>query len=203
MSSLLPIRDSDLPIRVPRTALSDLKELTLPSGLSSETVVQLVIRVNDENLRVRDWAAYLNLIDRIYGRLTADGLLSYALTTPKHLEIERIGQGSLEIILQEVASNIDIVTVFLIIRYVLKYLPDAYLKYERGRHTRMRRKRLRQQIQQDEELAALEKRRQDQLIEFMDRLMKREQRQLPRAKRFSDMSVLEITMRFFEDDSEN
>lgn len=202
MSSLLPIRDSDLPIRVPRTALSDLRELTLPKELPSDAVAQLVIRVNDESISVRDWAAYLNLVDRMYGRLTTDGLLSYALTTPKHLEIEKVRRGSLEIILQEVASNIDVVTVFLIIRYVLKYLPDAYVKYERGRYTRMRRKRLRQQMQQDKELAALEKRRQNQLIEFMDRLMERERRQLPRAKRFSAESVLEVVMRFFEDDNE-
>jgi hypothetical protein len=203
MASLLPIRDSGLPIRVPRTALSELRELTLPKELPPGAVVQLVIRINERNLSVRDLAAYLNLVDRMYGRLTADGLLSYALTTPKHLKIHKVRRGSLEFILQEAASHIDVVTVFLIIRYLLKYLPDAYLKYEDGRYTRMRRKQLRQQIQHDEELKALEKRRQNQLIEFMDRLMERERRQLPRAKRFSAQSVLEVVTRFFENDNEN
>lgn len=203
MPSLLPIRDSDLPIRVPRTALSELRELTLPKDSPSEAVVQLVIRVDDEKLSIRDWAAYLNLVDRLYGRLTSEGLLSYALSTRKHLEIERVEHGSLEIILEEVASNIDVVTVFLIIRYVLKYLPDAYVKYERGRYTRMRRQRLREQMQRDAELAELERTRQNQLIEFMDHLMERDQRQLPRAKRFSATSVLEVMMQFLEGGDES
>lgn len=203
MSSLLPIRDSHLPIRVPRTALSELRELTVPKELPSDAVVQLVIRVNEQKLSVRDLTAYLNLVDRMYGRLTADSLLSYALTPPKHLEIERVKRGSLEIIFQEAASHIDTVTILIVIRYTLKYLPDVFVKYESGRYTRMRRKQLRQQMQQDEELRALEKRRQNQLIEFMDHLLERERRQPPRAKRFSARSVLEVIMRYFENDNEN
>lgn len=198
MAANLPIPHSDLPIRLPRKALAELQRMVVPSGLPPDTEIELIIKINDVNLNVRDFAAYLNFVDRAYGRLISADLKSYAQRPYRQLIVDSTRTGSIELIIKTLVENLDVVTALLVLRLLLKLLPEAYLKFEQGRFTRMRRMQLREKMQHDRELEALERRRQNQLIELMDHLYQREQRYLPRAKRFSLSNVIDVVIRFVQ-----
>jgi hypothetical protein len=91
-----------LPVEVPRTALYDLTALFVPPETPTGTVVELVIVIEDERINVRELGAYLSLADRVYGRMTRAGLMSYAHRTYGQLEISEIRKNSIELNIKEV-----------------------------------------------------------------------------------------------------
>lgn len=196
MSSLLPIPSSDLPIRVPELALNEIRQLYSFDELPPEAAIELSIQVREGKISIRDLSAYMELIDRVYGRLTTDeGLRSYALQPDRHLRFAEIRKESpLELALRELASNAHYVTVLMIIAYIVRWLPKAYEHYEQGRFIRGRRKRLREQANEDQSLSGLDETRKEQLIRFIDELLEQERRRIPRARRFSKEDVREVAI---------
>ena len=94
-----------LPAEVPRTALHDLTALFIPLETPTGTVVELVIAIEDERINVREFGAYLSLADRIYGRMTHVGLMSYSHRTYGQLEISERRKNSIEFYIKEVISG--------------------------------------------------------------------------------------------------
>jgi hypothetical protein len=67
-------------LRTPRRALTELREAIVPRGIPPDAVMELVIRTDQHDINIRELSAYLDFIDRTYGRLTraTDKLGSYS-----------------------------------------------------------------------------------------------------------------------------
>lgn len=190
-------------IRTPRKALYEFRDAIIPVDTAPGTVADLIIRTDQNDLNVRELSAYLSFVDRMYGRLTPQGLHSYAQRREVQVRFDSIRTGSLEMVISEVVANSEGVTRLIILYLLLKHLPTglattatAYRDYEEGRLARERRKQLREQVQEDEELAALDRRRKNDLIRFLDTCYQQEQRQTPRVRRFSVKYVQRIVLQF-------
>jgi len=114
-----------LPVKVPRRALADIAHSFIPEDTSYEATVELVITIEDSNINVREFAAYLSLIDRVYGRLSSKGLHSYAHTESGQLEITEIRKGSIELIVSQLVSEFRGVAVLIVLWQVLKQLKNV------------------------------------------------------------------------------
>jgi len=194
----LPARS---PERLPKRVAEQVARGSLPNDLPPDALVELVIRVDDTDLIVRDFAAYLELADRVFGRLTTSDLPSYAQRPAIQLKAS-FRTGSLEIILEAVASQSDTITALVILRLVLKYVPaalkdfaSAYREVEEARYTRARRKKLREAATDDQDLGGLESKQRNELVQFLDAVYVKEERVLPAARRFSMQHVREIFFR--------
>lgn len=81
-------------LRTPNKALSEVWAILLPLDLEPGTTIQLTIRISEEDVVLRDLSAFLDLVDRMYGRLSRKGFQSYSHKQYGHLEISRIRHGS-------------------------------------------------------------------------------------------------------------
>jgi hypothetical protein len=194
-------------IRTPTRALNRLRNALVPVDVPSDAVIEIIIRIDQTHLNIREFTAYLDFIDRTYGRLTPEGLTSYAHKRWAQLEIASVRSGSVEIVISELVSNSDDVTRLIIIYLLLKYAPTmatAYRDYEEARFTRERRKQLREQMQEDTEIAALDRELKNQLVRFFDSCYQQEQRRIPRVRRFAGRYVRRVYLQFKRrDDGQN
>jgi len=191
----------NLPIKTPDSALKDLRAAFIPPDTPADSFVELSIRIADEDLTIRDLSAFLDLIDRIYGRLSEKGLPSYARREYGHLKISKLQKGSWELLLQEVITS-GYSYSLLIILLAVKYLPPAiqsiataYNQVEQGRLARANRKRIRAEMENDEHLSSLSKERRNQLSELIEYLHEKEKERLHRAIRFTKKRLLSINVR--------
>lgn len=195
-----------VPARVSTSALYDFTNLFVPMDTPTESLIELSINIDDGNVKAREFGAYLSLADRVYGRLSEMGLRSYSLTRNKQLRIAEIRKGSIELVITEVISNFHEAMPLVILYLFLKYLPgairtfsefarnsaDTWRSVEEAKLTRLKRKRLRQNIQQDETLKKLGAKRLNQLVELLDVLQNKENRNLSTSSRFADNHVRSI-----------
>ena len=191
----------NLPVNVPKTALIELREAFIPSETPDNSYLELSIRISDEDLAVRDLSAFLDFIDSIYGRLAKEGFQSYARREYGHLKIERIQNGSWELLLQEAITS-SYSCALIIILLAVKYLPpainslaSAYNQAEQGRLARQSRKRIRVEMEQDEKISSLSKSRRLQLAELIEFLHEKEKDRLHRVIRFTQRRLLGIKFR--------
>lgn len=215
----------NLPAKVPATLLEELTRAYSTPETPATAPVELTIRVKTSGLSVRDFASYLDLIDRSYGRLAVGDLYSYARRRSEHLRLAEVRQGSLELVFSTALHALDAPTV-LTLWMLLKYLPDlsraagdfaarageAYRDYEEGRLVRAQRREmergrdaptlapaakanLRAAVRADEDLATLTPERRRQLIRLLDVLYASEERELPSATRFAENSVMDVRLR--------
>ena len=192
----------DLPVAKPRNALEELRKLMIPSDTPEDSLIELVISISNDNIIIRDLSAFLELIDHIHGRLTSEGLRSYARREHGHLRISRVQHGSWQFIIETTLSYIKQTEVILIIWLVLKYLPQAvqtiasaYNEYQQGRLARESRKRIRIEMEEHDKLRNLPPSRKRQLAAIIDMLYAREAEKLPRAIRFSRKALLDVDVR--------
>ncbi len=190
-----------LAIPNPRNALEELRYLIIPPDLPDDSVVELVIKISNKNISIRDLSAFLEFIDHIHGRLTPEGLRSYARREYGHLEISRIKEGSWELILETTLSYLKQSEILLIIWLAIKYLPQAaqtfasaYNDYEQGRLARVNRKRIRMQMEGDEKLMSLDPKRRRDLITLIDILYTKEAGKLTRVNRFARKGLMDINI---------
>lgn len=189
-----------LPIKIPASALQDLRAAFVPADTPAGSYLELSIRIADEDLTIRDLSAFLELIDRIYGRLSEKGLPSYARREIGHLKINKLQKGSWELLLQEVLTS-EYSYSLLVILLAVKYLPPAiqsiataYNQVEQGRLARAERKRIRTEMEKDEALLSLSEERRNQLSELVDYLHGKEKERLHRAIRFTQKRLLAINV---------
>ena len=186
----------------PRSALEDVEDLLIPSGVPDEGMLELVIILEDRDLSVRGFSELLGFVDRTYGRLSPRGIRSYAKREDDHVRISEVRGGSYELIIETLASNADAVTSLLVISLLVKYLPGAleslaasFRDYEEARFTREKRKQLRKQIEEDEKLKSLDKNKQNQLVKYLDYLYERDRKHLKNVGKFSKRSVIDVLIR--------
>ena len=193
----IPVRVN---VRTPRKALSDVWAILLPDELSSGSKIQLRIKISDEQLVLRDLSAFLDLIDRMYRRVSREGFASYSHRQYGHLEITKIRNGSRELILDAVISqNSDKAPLLVVIWLAVKYLPpavhsaaSAYHEYEKGRLVRKQRKDIRQALETDGVLDKLPANRKREIVNFLDSLYALEGRKINKAAKFKDRSLIDI-----------
>ena len=190
----------------PRATLAQLRGAVIPEDAPRDASIQLIIRMNDSDVNIREFGAYLGLIDRTYGRLSHQGLASYSQTPYAQL-VASFRQGSLDIIISALLSHIDSVTAIVVLRYLLKYLPTglkeiggAYRDYEEGRLVRERRRQLRQEIKKDQELTILDNNQKNQIVALLELLYRLERRQLSAAQRFAANYIRKIVLKVVRKD---
>lgn len=113
----------NLPARVPHTLFPDLVAAFVPPHIHPNAL-ELVITIEDENIPVREFAEYLALVDRLYGRLTSESLRSYAHKGWGHLTIAETHKSDLEIIFRHLdPATLIVISLFL---KSLKSLPTMF-----------------------------------------------------------------------------
>jgi len=193
-------------LRLPRAALKDLQTALVPEGVPSDRLLCLSVVLDDSALNLREFAAYLGLIDNTYGRLSPQGIFAYSQRRERQLKIHRLGSRSVELKFVELITNTRHIQALLFTFLMLKYLPGvieslstAYRNYEEGRLLRERRKMLRHQIRDDSDLDMLSRGRKEQLITVIDELLIRGRRFLPKASRFARTYVRRVSIRIVTD----
>lgn len=186
----------------PESALEEVENLLFPFGVPAEGILELVIVLEDHNLRVRGFSELLGFVDRTYGRLSPRGIRSYARREDEQVRISEVRSGSYELIIETLANNTEAVTSLVMISLLIKYLPGAleslaasYRDYEEAKFTREKRKQLRKQIEEDEKLQSLDRNKQNQLVRYLDYLYERDRKHLKNVGEFSKRSVIDVLIR--------
>ena len=191
----------NLPINTSHSALTDLLNAYIPKYASKDACVELSIRIADEDLSIRDMSAFLELADSIYGRLSENGLSSYARKEHGHLTIDALRRGSWELLLREAISNgspHSLIVIFLVIKYLpvaTQSLATAYNQVEQGLLARANRKRIQTEMAQDNNLSSLSVERRRQLSELIEYMQDKERSKLHRAIRFVRNRLLSIDIK--------
>lgn len=194
--------------KVPQSLFPDLVAAFIPPDTPPGAVLELVITLEGEDIPTRDFAMYLALVDRLYGRFTPDGLASYAHRKRGRLEIAEIHKSELEIIFRVVYEYKE-ATAFILLLLALRSLPkmfkttsegvkhlaEAYKDYEEGRLARENRRQLRETIEQEESLAELPDTRKTQLTRLLEALFQEEANSLPAPFRFAHRQVKNVILR--------
>ena len=174
----------------------------LPKGIDESQSIRLSIQIDESGVNVRDMSGYLAFIDRVYGRLTSDGLRSYAQLPKQQIQVAEIKPGSWELVFQELIGNIDKVSATLLLGLVLRYLPEmiksltgAYKDYEEARLLRLQREKLLKELEDEKEVEILSSKEREQLADTLTQIYQLEQRHLPAAGRFSERYVKSIKMK--------
>src|SRR6266404_544930 len=115
----------NLPAKVPKSLLPELESAFVPRDTPPGAVLELVITVEAENIPTREFAMYLALVDRLYGRFSPQGLASYAHSKYGRLEISEIHKSELEIIFR-VFYGFEGATAFILLLLFLKSLPKMF-----------------------------------------------------------------------------
>lgn len=198
----------NLPVKVPRRLFPELESVFVPPDIPRGSELELVVTVKDENISVREFAMYLALIDRLYGRFSPQGLASYAHSKHGRLEIAEIHKSELEIILR-VFHEYQGATAFILLLIFLRSLPqmfkttsegvknlaDAYKSYEEGRLVRENRRKLKETIEQEDSLKKLPEARKNQLVKLMEALFQEEANNLSAPVRFARRQVRNLVLR--------
>ena len=190
-----------LPIDVPLSAVRDfVNPLLSPEG-QIDSEIELVISIDDTNINIREFGAYLSLVDRIYGRLQPEGLYSYSHRRDVQISVETFRKGSLEIVIANTISNIDPITLG-VLWLVLKYLPagirelsGAYKDYQQGQLAKINRRQIEEKMKEDRLLQNLDSKRISELAMVIDYFMEQEKKRLAAPIRFSRNFVKRIKMR--------
>jgi hypothetical protein len=194
----MPYSES-LPVKIPRNAIEAVQASVLPARLPRDAVLELIISLDSTELKARDLASYLSLIDHVYGRLDARGLLSYAHRKEGHVEISNVRAGSVDMVIEAlIEHSLPLVVVFLTLKFLteaLRNLATAFHEYEEGRLTRLRRSHLRDRVRQDRQLAPISDNHKEQIVVLLDTIYVLEQGDLPGAQRLARARVRSVRIR--------
>jgi len=192
----------------PKKLVGSLFELFVPDQYSDNDTLRLIIRLRTQDISVRQFAAYLNFIDRAYGRLMPKGIIHYSRTHRYELKISKIEHGSIEIIISNLLSDPNSIKALIIVGLLLKYLPEifksalsTYHDYEEGRLSKARRQQITERIKKDEKLTKLTGKQVNQLCNFLDLMYKKDIRNLSKAQKFSKETVIEVIFHLAESTS--
>jgi len=189
-------------------AFQSIKSAYIPENTPPESRLELVISVDDNALRLRGLAAFLEFIDRVYGRLDPRGLRSYAHRPQEHIRISEVRPGSFELVFAELLAQSDKVTFFLIVYILINSLPEvlkslaqAYKDLEEARYTRKRREILEQELRKDPKLQKLKPRERQQLTDYLDEILAAESESISQAGEFTEQHVHYVSLRFVDTES--
>ena len=192
----------DYLLHTPKRLISNVVDLFLPKKVTGKERLELIIRLQGENISLRQLAAYMNFIDKAYGRLTPKGISYYSRSSKYELKVTEIRHGSLEIVIANLLSDPEAIKSIVVVGLLLKYMPgiiksalSAYRDYEEGRLARIQRQQIKEQIEKDSDLKKLKKGQINQLSKFFDLMYGKDIRNLPRAHKFSKETVIEVKIK--------
>ena len=184
-------------IRVPKRLGVALSRLW--ARRSGKTVLGLHIVIRDRRIIARQFAAYLGLADRVYGRLVFGSLKRYARRRNEHFTISEIRRGSLVLVVREVLDTLTSPAGLILTGLALKYLPEvikapavAYRDYQQAKLHRAERRRLEARASIDEDLGKLSVTELNQLTRVLTKIYDIEQSKLLSAQQFAIRSVIEV-----------
>src|SRR5258708_8257086 len=96
----------------------------VPPDTATDTVLELVVTIETGDIPTKEFSSYLALIDRLYGRLSREGLRSYAHSTSARLLISDIHKSELEVIFRALYQD-DTARLIAILLF-LKSLPNMF-----------------------------------------------------------------------------
>lgn len=197
---------SNLPqvsVRLPARAVRELLNVVTPDQVEGGAVVEFAIRISDTDLSMRDLAAFIEFVDHVYGRLSPGGLRSYSRREyGENLKAREVHAGSWELVFDAILANFPHPEMLVLTWLAIKYLPSgthefssAYREYEEGRLARQNRKRIRAEMEADEQLANVPAKQRQQLASVVEELHHAESRSMPRVTRFARFSLKGIFLR--------
>jgi hypothetical protein len=173
----------------------------VPEDTPPESHLELVISLDDTALRVRGLAAFLEFIDRVYGRLDPRGLRSYAHRPQEHIRIREVRPGSFELIFAELLAQSDKVTALLIVYILIKNLPDvlkslaqAYKDLEEARFTRKRREILEEELRKNPDTQKLKLQECQQVAGYLDEILTAERETISQVGEFTEQHIKYISL---------
>jgi len=197
----------NLPAHLPKKFTGNLFDMFVPAKVSENDKFELLIRLKGGDISVRQLAAYLNFIDKAYGRLSPKGIINYSRSSKYELKVTEIRHGSLEIVISYLLANHDKISALILVGLSLKYLPgiiksglSAYRDYEEGKLAKIRRQQIKEQIKNEKKLSGLKDRQVNQLCHFFDAMYGMDIRNLPKAYKFSKETVIEVEFNFRKSD---
>jgi uncharacterized protein (DUF2164 family) len=184
---------------------------TLFKNISIEhDVIELSIKIENRNINIRELSSYFDLIYRIDGLMSHIGYKKYVHNYNAQIEITEVRIGSWETIIQENLNSIGAEKLF-ILWLSLKYLPsvvnqlldvasksvdildkrEVYLEKKEKRHLR---KHIRDLINEEVELSALNKSQKEKMVDFLDEIYVTNKKRLIPSSRFSRKYVKSINL---------
>lgn len=162
----------------------------------------LLIRIEGENIPIRDFSAYFAFIDRTYGRLHPKGLASYAQQNERHIRSSLLSpSGSLEAVFEEPIAHIDHASYLLMLYLVLKYLPTlvtvlakSYQYIQKGHLAEAQAQEIQTSLRRDPLLRDHSQANLNLLAETLVSLASRERKTLVKAARFAGEHVAHIKL---------
>jgi len=192
---------SSLPVPISSSLVRSVAMSILP-GIDQahiDSKICLTVRIRSTNIVARDFAAFLELLDHLYGRSCKDDFRSYARSERGHFTFSKCRQGSWELIAERALGLASGSSPFVIIWLALKYLPSAtpalssaYNQYEQGRLTRINRQRIREEVKRDVELSRLTPTQRAEVARIIENISKQEASLMPRVRRFMADSFLDV-----------
>lgn len=199
MSQLLPSRNN---------INSVLQSIYFENELDSESIYDIVITIDNEDISFRELGSFLFIVDRFYGRLIDKKFNSYALTEREHLKISSITSGSAIININNILEYLNqekAITLLLLIKFTgsvikagseaLVKVSKAYNEYEKGRLTRYIRKTLKEDLAQDELLKNLDDKSRNKLTEILEKRYSAERKYLTSASKFSRKKLKNVELK--------
>lgn len=196
----------NLHVRIPKNALMELNDLLIPQDTPIDSIIQLIITVPSQG-NLREFAAYLALVDRFYGRITDQSLHSYSHKRSVQLEYSDIRIGSCRIVLAQsliARRDSELVPLYLLLKYLPYVRPEAAQavyriaasmeQYQDRRLAKLNRKQLLLQMPLDPILQRLDSRRLHQVVAFLDSMYAKEMEHLAAPIRFATSSVRSVDL---------
>ena len=198
---------NELQISIPKSALAEIVELFVPANTPSFSVLQMTLTLPDRGVNIRELSAYLSLIDRVYGRLSENGLYSYSHRRDEQLEYAEVREGSWQIVFTEdltPSATQRFVLLYLLLKFLPHIQPDAaeaaYHRYIRqsvgynGDKSLDNRKQLRSWMPTDPVLSKMDGKRLTQLVNYLDSIYAVEAHRLSAPHRFAISSVQQVNL---------
>ena len=200
---------SDNQLMIPKSITDAITNIFVPENISDDSEMELKIIFGLEELSVRDFSNYLAILDRFYSRLYPDGAYAYGRRDWEQLKICEVRQGSIEVIIQE---TIDKYHYLPMVYLLLRYLPSAFKDFTEGiknltdsyktmyevsilKTIKSERMELKKSINDDEDLASLNSKSKNQLLELLIEIYSKEGKKLPRAKKTARKNVKSVELR--------
>lgn len=165
----------------------------------------LLIILDNEDISLREFSAFLMIVDRFYGRFIEQSFYSYAMSEKKHLTISKIENGSAILIIEDILSLLhkeDALILYFLITFLpsainsvsssIKKLSTAYDTYEKARLKREIRKSLKTDLKNSEELKTLNEKDLSKLTELLEKKYLKEQKYIAKASKFASKKLKKV-----------
>jgi len=200
------------PTRIPKKSLRTVAERVVPALGDAPRGSKLVleVRIDCNNIVARDFAAFLDLADHVYGRVSSRGLDSYSRRSGGHFAFDRSEPGSWVLIAEHALGAANAASPLLAVWLVLKYAPSgmhllaaSFNEIEQGRLARAKRKQLSEQMKRDVSLSSLSNKDRAEAARLVVTFTEQDRDLMPRASRFMRQNLQEVKLHVRNDDERN